>query len=173
MPVLNPFLPPAPPDLPAEHTRPHRVECGPRFHHACLELSQSFWLRGKPAPAILQLNKAAFVPSSPASYPALVWFLINRPNDRFLGNPVRHFQHLASRMSGEHAELRSWRAWACFHLAESSLPSDDFPPDQKQIEEEALFIPSLDEVAKNLPPCDASSLSEAQALAKNPPKQRP
>jgi hypothetical protein len=171
--VLNPHLPDAPPGLDPGHTRRHRRECGPLFHRACLELAQSFWQQGKPAQAILQLNKAAFVPTLPAPYPALVWFLIHRRPDLFLGNPVRHFQHLASRMSGEHAPLRAWRAWACFHLAHEILPPADFPRDEEQITHEDLLIPDLATIAKNLPPCDASRLSDARALVKNHRKQRP
>lgn len=171
--MRNPYLPKAPRDLSPAHTRRHREECGPAFHQACLELSQSFWLQGKPAPAILQLNKAAFVPSLPCPYPALVWFLQNRQSHLFIGNPVRHFQHLASRMSGENAPLRTWRAWACFHLSEAILPSANFPRDHEQIETESLVIPGLEEVEKNLPADDASRLSEAQALVKNPLTERP
>ncbi len=171
--MLNPHLPDAPPDLDPGHTRPHRRDCGPLFHRACLELAQSFWRQGKPAQAILQLNKAAFVPTLAAPYPALVWFLIHRRPDLFLGNPVRHFQHLASRMSGEHASLRTWRAWACFHLARAILPTTDFPRDEKQIAHEELVIPDLATVEKNLPACDASRLSDAQALVKNLDQQRP
>lgn len=171
--MLNPHLPDAPPGLDPGHTRRHRRECGPLFHRACLELAQSFWQQGKPAQAILQLNKAAFVPTLPAPYPALVWFLIHRRPDLFLGNPVRHFQHLASRMSGEHAPLRAWRAWACFHLAHEILPPADFPRDEEQIAHEDLLIPDLATIAKNLPPCDASRLSDARALVKKHRKQRP
>jgi hypothetical protein len=58
-----------------------------------------------------------------------------------MGNPVRHYQHLASRMSGPNKELRSWRAWACFHLAEKVLPADEYPRDDRQIEQENLLIP--------------------------------
>lgn len=171
--MLNPHLPAAPPDLDPSHTRQHRRECGPSFHQACLELAQSFWKQGKPAQAILQLNKAAFVPSIPAPFPALVWFLLNRNPGLFLGNPVRHFQHLASRISGPNAPLRAWRAWACFHLAEHILPPSDFPRDEEQIAREGLVIPDLATVEKNLPKWDASRLSDAQALVKKLSEQRP
>lgn len=170
--MLNPHLPAAPADLGPEHTRRHRGEQGARFHQACLELSQALWQQEKPAQAILQLNKAAMVPDLPAPYPALAWYLIHRNDDLFIGNPVRHFQHLASRMSGTHAELRSWRAWACFHLAEHILPSLDFPRDTEQIEVEALRIPSAVEVEKKLPSCDSSGLSAAKALVRTHPSKR-
>ena len=171
--MRNPHLPPAPPNLGPGHTRQYRQECSTAFHTACLELSQSLWLQEKPAQAILQLNKAAMVPGQPAPYAALVWYLANRSANLFIGNPVRHFQHLASRMSGEHREMRSWRAWACFHLAEVALPSSDYPRDLEQLEKEDLQIPSPGEVAKNLPSCDSSSLPVAKALARILPVTRP
>ena len=153
---MNPHLPPAPPDLTPNHTRQHRDECGPIFYRACLEFSQSLWLQEKPAQAILQLNKSFMAdisnPEIPLPYEAMIWFLENRRDDLFIGNPVRHFQHLATRMSGPRAGLRSWRAWACFHLAKQVLPEEEFPPDHEQIEAEALVLPGLAEVAENLPP---------------------
>lgn len=170
--MLNPYLPAAPGDLGPEHTRRHRRECGSKFHRACHELSQSLWQQKKPAQAILQLNKAAMVPDLPSPYPALAWYLTHRTDDLFIGNPVRHFQHLASRMSGNHSELRSWRAWACFHLAEEILPPTDYPRDLEQIESEGLKIPFSVEVEKKLPSCDSSSLSAAKALARTPSVKR-
>ena len=106
------------------------------------------------------------VPGLPAPYEALVWYLVNRTEENFIGNPVRHFQHLASRMSGQHSELRSWRAWACYHLALKLLPSHSFPCDLEQIEKEGLVIPAEEEVLKNIPSSDSSSLPAAQALAR-------
>jgi len=112
------------------------------------------------------------VPDLPAPYPALVWYLVNRVDALFIGNPVRHFQHLASRMSGEHAELRAWRAWACFHLAKELLPADSFPQDLEQVAKEELEIPTVLEIEKNLPSCDSSSLPVAKALARKHPVTR-
>ena len=171
--MLNPHLPEASPDLGPNHTRQHRARGGFTFHRACLELSQSLWLQEKPAQAILQLNKASMIPDQAAPYPALVWFLVHRRNHLFIGNPVRHFQHLASRISGDHAKLRGWRAWACFHLAEISLPCSDFPRDQQQIKQEQLKIPVFSDIEKKLPSCDSSTLSVAKALARTFASKRP
>jgi len=152
---MNPHLPIAPPDLDPTHTRQHRDECGPIFYRACLEFSQSLWLQEKPAQAILQLNKSFMAdvsnPEIPLPYAAMIWFLENRRDELFIGNPVRHFQHLATRMSGLRAGLRSWRAWACFHLARNTLPVDEFPIDYEQVSNEALVLPDLQEVLENLP----------------------
>ncbi len=158
----NPHLPSAFPDLNANHTRQHRTECGPRYYVACLEFSQSLWLQGKPAQAILQLNKAFMAevsdPPHPLPYQALIWFLKHREKDHFIGNPVRHFQHLATRISGPRAELRSWRAWACFHLAEKSLPPHEFPRDKEQLTKEQIAIPPIDYVLEKLPKGDCEQL---------------
>jgi len=157
--VPNPHLPDAPPDLTPEHTRIHRSECGLRFHQACLEFSQSLWLQGKPAQALLQLNKSSFAETkAPFPYEALKWFLENRDDSLFIGNPTRHFQHLATRMSGPRAEIRTLQAWACYHLSKSILPENQFPPDQHQVEEESLVIPPLSEIQHALPLPDKSAL---------------
>ena len=150
----NPHLPSAPATLGPPHTRQYRSECGPKFYLSCLKLSQSLWLQQKPAQAILQLNKAFLAdltkPPHSLPYSALVWYLQNRHPDLFLGNPVRHFQHLATRMSGPRSTLRTWRAWACFHLAKQILPDSQFPPDHDQISRENLILPDLTMIRKNL-----------------------
>lgn len=161
---MNPHLPTAPRDLDPTHTRRHRDECGPAFYLACLEYAQSLWLQEKPAQAILQLNKAFMAdisnPAIPLPYRALIWFLENRKSDLFIGNPVRHFQHLATRMSGPRAGLRSWRAWACLHLARLVLPESEFPLDQDQIITESLILPDLTEVLENLPPAESKLVNQ-------------
>lgn len=125
--MLNPHLPEASPDLGPYHTRQHRANGGCNFHRACLELSQSLWLQEKPAQAILQLNKASMIPEQAAPYPALVWFLAHRKNHLFIGNPVRHFQHLASRMSGDHSNFAAGEPglvfiWPKFHYRGLTSP---------------------------------------------------
>jgi len=76
------------------------------------------------------------------------------PEDQFLGNPVRHFQHLASRMnlSQPNPELRIWRAWSCLHLTEKIVPpsSNTYPRDDQQIEKENLIIPTIEETLVNI-----------------------
>ena len=129
------------------------------FYRTCLEYSQFLWTAGKPAQAILQLNRAwsADLPpdapvleSYPPPYMALRWILEHRHEAGFIGNPVRHFQHLATRISGPRKLVRSWRAWACFHLSEKLLSADDFPRDELQISSEELVIPSFQETEKQL-----------------------
>lgn len=135
-------------------TRRHGRERGSAFYQDALRYGQSLWMSGKPAQALLQLDKAwmADLPAGdpvladdPSPYQALVWIIERAAFDDcgYLGNPVRHFQHLASRMSGDRAEIRSWRAWLCFHLSEHMLPRAKFPRDGYQISREGLWIPGL------------------------------
>ncbi|MEO1857893.1 MAG: hypothetical protein ABGY95_11100 [Rubritalea sp.] len=147
-----PHLPHLTSPLPITHTRIHRNECGEAFYIACLELAQSLWINQRPAQAILQLDKAmmAIIPPNsdildkhPIPYRAMLWIIDSNQSDIFIGNPVRHFQHLASRMNLNQPQpkLRIARAWACFHLAESILNPSTYPRDQRQIEEVKLEIP--------------------------------
>ena len=136
-----------------------RVDRGADFYLAALAYAQSLWVGRKPAQAILQLNKAwsadlvgdeVALAQFPAPYRALCWMLGQDLGGAFLGNPVRHFQHLATRMSGARSEVRSWRAWACFHLGEAILDPDLFPRDLRQIEIEDLVIPPVPRVIEVL-----------------------
>lgn len=132
---------------------------GEAYYRAALAYAQSLWREAKPAQAILQLNKAftarlavdaAVLDEWPAPYRALGWMLRERPGGAFLGNPVRHFQHLATRVRGADRELRAWRAWGCFHLSRRLLPEDGFPPDVEQVEREGLVFPEWDQVLGEL-----------------------
>lgn len=146
-----PWLPKVEERLDFSVTRRHGSAKGEAFYRDALRYAQSQWLAGKPAQAILQLNKswaaerAHDVPADPrlSPYRALVWMLRmgGRGEYGFVGNPVRHFQHLASRMRGAESQVRIWRAWVCFHLAEKILEAGQFPRDGHQIAREGLWIP--------------------------------
>lgn len=147
-----PYLPPANQVTRPSDIREIRKNGGIDAYLAALTCAQSLWLQALPAQAILQLNHAmshdlAKLPNQdipwPMPYQALVWILTRRHEEGFIGNPVRHFQHLATRMSGPNQDLRVWRAWACFHLAESVLPNNEFPRDAQQITREDLKIPDV------------------------------
>jgi hypothetical protein len=133
-------------------TRRHGGAKGAEFYQDTLHYAQALWISGKPAQALLQLDKAwmadpaddwRVLETLPPPYEALRWILREaHGGDRgYLGNPVRHFQHLASRMSGPRAEIRSARAWLGFHLAEAVLPIAGFPRDGRQLVREGLWIP--------------------------------
>ena len=136
------------------------------YYLSALTCAQSLWLQGKPAQALLQLNHSLAVKLSkadtikyqwPPPFQAIAWILSRRHETGFMGNPVRHYQHLASRMSGPNKELRTWRAWACFHLAQEILPADLFPHDQSQIDKEQLIIPGWNVVIEQLEVIDPNS----------------
>jgi len=150
-----PFLPAAATTLKPTDIKHLRLQGGSPAYLAALTCAQSLWLQALPAQALLQLNHALAVeidPNDPAiqswplPYQAKIWIFKNRHPSEFIGNPVRHYQHLATRVSGPRRELRSWRAWACFHLAQQCLPEAEFSPDHHQIQQEQLTIPTWHEV---------------------------
>lgn len=132
----------------------HGTNRGGAFYLDALAFAQGYWLAGKPAQSILQLNKAfsadlrdddPVLEKWPWPYAALEWIMEHAADGTagFLGNPVRHFQHLATRMSGPLQEVRIARAWKCFHIARRVLAErGDFPLDGRQIAREGIFIPA-------------------------------
>jgi len=145
-----------------------------KFYEACHLYAQTLWQQGFPAKAILALNRALscvlpddepILQSLPLPYRALAWLLIHRPADQFIGNPTRHWQHLATRMVEPNKELRTWRAWACWYLAKVILPESEFPPDLKQIREEGVVEPTRATIAEHLPADDLARWEEALAFA--------
>ncbi|WP_018970027.1 hypothetical protein [Rubritalea marina] len=160
-PAPCPLLPEISSPVPVTHTRVHREECGPHFYFSCLELAQSQWLHEKPAQAILQLDKAmmavlpdnhSILDSHPIPYDAILWMIKHARDEHFLGDPVRHFQHLATRMNPKQAqpELRIARAWACLHLTEQEFPERGFSRDLLQIQREQIEIPTARETLKSI-----------------------
>lgn len=158
-----PFLPGVSGSHDFSITRRHGGDRGEAYYLDALCYAQSQWMAGKPAQAILQLNKSwmadltgdePVLREHPSPYRALVWILETAAGGEhgFMGNPARHFQHLASRMSGPRAEVRGWRAWLCLHLAEGVLNVEKFPRDRVQVCREGLWIPqparAFQEVAK-------------------------
>jgi GNAT superfamily N-acetyltransferase len=150
---------------------------GPVFYEMSLRYAQTLWQQGLPAQALLQINKALACPIHrrepvlerlPLPYHALCWILRERPQDQFLGNPVRHFQHLATRMVPPHRDLRTWRAWACWYLARRQLPPAEYPGDSAQIRKQGLVEPIYQTIANELerhsPANDLESWREAGAL---------
>ncbi|WP_395748012.1 GNAT family N-acetyltransferase [Prosthecobacter sp.] len=134
-------------------------ERGPMFYETALHYAQSLWREGFPAKSILILNRALSLPLSaeepilakwPLPYLALIWIMQHRVEGQFIGNPRRHWQHLATRMVEPNKELRTWRAWACWYLAQLILPEAEYPSDQKQIREEQIVEPTREEIAGHL-----------------------
>ena len=129
-------------------------ERGAAFYHASLCYAQSQWRKGVPAQAMLQINRSLACclkvseMSQPLGYKPMAWLIANRREGQFIGNPVRHFQHLATRMVEPRRNLRAWRAWACWWLACRIFP--DYPADEKQLAEEEVVEPSRTEIVAGL-----------------------
>lgn len=128
-------------------------ERGAAFYQLALECSQSLWMKGLPAQAILLLNRAfsadlrggeAVLATSPLPYRAMRWIMEERREGQFIGNPRRHFQHLATRMVEPRKMLRSWRAWACWWYASEVFP--ELPDDEEQFREEGLVLPEAGKI---------------------------
>ena len=152
-----PFLPVPERVLTAACLEPYGETRGSGFYLAALHYAQSLWLAGLPARALLLVNRAlgcefsgheAVLAEWPLPYRAAAWLLRHRRPGQFIGNPRRHWQHLATRMSGPRAELRTWRAWACWRLACLALP--ELPADEDQIAREGVREPAEEEIAAHL-----------------------
>lgn len=145
---------------------------GARFYETALNYAQALWLRGFPAKALLLITRGlscslpgVSLNAAAKPYHAKKWILINRPADRFIGNPRRHYQHLATRMVEPHRELRIWRAWACWYLARQVLSEAEFPPDLEQMREEFVIEPRHAEIAEHLARLSPSDDCEAWEAA--------
>src|SRR5262245_36824370 len=77
------------------------------FYLSALRYAQSLWREGFPARALLLVNRALGCEFSgdepvlrewPLPYRAVAWLLRNHLPEQFIGNPRRHWQHLATRM---------------------------------------------------------------------------
>jgi len=152
-----PYLPVAFPPVTYREVRALGSERGHRFYLLALQYAQELWRQGLPAQSLLLINRAlgADLPESgeiqaihPLPYAAAAWIMSHRREEQFIGNPRRHYQHLASRMVEPRKELRTWRAWACWHLACLIYP--DCPADEKQIAEEGLVEPTVLEIGAKL-----------------------
>lgn len=173
-----PFLPSAEEVLRAAAMRELGADRGPLFYEQALKCAQSLWQQGFPAQSLLLVNRAfgaelkggeAVLEAWPLPYAAAAWVMMHRRDAQFIGNPRRHFQHLATRMVEPRREQRAWRAWACWFLACRVFP--DYPADEKQLAEEGVREPSREEIRGKLGelgvPGEAEVWEEAVALIVN------
>lgn len=134
-------------------------ERGADFYLHALRCGQSRWLELLPAQALLMLNRAMgarlhaeenaeLLEIHPMPYRAVAWILHRGEEIGFLGNPRRHYQHLATRMTGGDLSLRTARAWACWELAKASNPA--WEADEVQIAKEGISEPTFSQVESNL-----------------------
>ena len=160
---LCPFLPEIDRVWLAAELRGYVRGCADAAHYrAALCCAQSRWQDHRPAQALLMLNRAfalALPPDTPVirefpwPYAALVWILKNsaslEKDAAYLGNPRRHFQHLATRMqNGPLQELRVARAWACWWL--TCHVRKEFPADTEQLEREGIREPDAQSIYAGL-----------------------
>lgn len=152
-----PYLPLPDRPLGPSATRSLGSDRGPAFYEAALNYGHSLWLRGLPARGILLLNRAMgcdldgselALQRWPIPYEAMVWILQSRNIEDFIGNPRRHWQHLATRMVEPRKQLRTARAWACWYLSRLVLP--DYPADDLQIEREGVIEPTPEDIAQRI-----------------------
>ncbi|BCU76226.1 hypothetical protein [Luteolibacter sp. LG18] len=157
MPVPCPHLPDIGVDShPASRLAAYRDgERGADFYRQALHCGQSRWLEKLPAQALLMLNRAmgaslchrrdaTVLADHPIPYQAVGWILRRDDGGGFLGNPRRHYQHLATRMSGWDIERRTARAWACWVLAKHVNPA--WEADHVQIAREGIVEPAFETV---------------------------
>ena len=93
-------------------------------------------------------NERAILSKASFPYQALAFIIREGGQFGFLGNPRRHFQHLATRMSGPGQGLRIARAWACWAVSLKALPN--LIADEIQLTEEGVTEPTLDEISVGL-----------------------
>lgn len=128
----------------------------PLFFTTALACAQSRWMSGLPAQALLMLNRAfsadladdetVLLREHPWPYAAVAWMVGHAPADAYLGNPRRHYQHLATRMNhGPLREIRILRAWACWAIVRKIRP--EFPADEEQLVDESVVEPTVDQLA--------------------------
>ncbi len=154
---LCPHLPEVTSPLRAAAMKTCGSDRGIEFFLLALKCAQSLWLQGLPAQALLLINRAfgADLSAGPVPegrntlpYAAVVWILQHHYKSQFIGNPRRHYQHLATRMVQPRRDLRVWRAWACWYIACQILP--DSPPDSDQIKKENIIEPSRHAISVHL-----------------------
>lgn len=152
-----PFLPSVDAPLRAAEMKRFGQGRGEEFYRQALAVAQSLFLQGLPAQSILLINRAfsadlrgeeEILEEFPLPYRAMAWVMANRREEHFVGNPRRHFQHLATRMVEPRKELRSWRAWGCWRYACLIFP--DYPADEKQLAEEGVVEPTENEIESAL-----------------------
>jgi len=152
-----PYLPEINSPLRAAEMKKLGADRGSVFYLRALECAQSLWLQALPAQSLLLLNRAlgsdlagdeTALADFPLPYEAVAWVMENRQRDQFIGNPRRHYQHLATRMVEPRKVLRCWRAWACWYLARAVFP--DYPADEVQLRDELVTEPSREAISLHL-----------------------
>ena len=173
---ICPFLPEPGAPLQAAEMKAFGKDRGVDFYRRALECAQSLWLQGLPAQSMLLMNRAFAAELSEEDtlgtgfalpYEAMHWVMSHRKEEQFIGNPRRHFQHLATRMVEPRKDLRSWRAWACWKYACQIFP--DYPADLDQLEKEGIPEATEEEIREQLDRLGLAGETETRRKSVIPP----
>jgi hypothetical protein len=149
-----------------------KSENGPELYRCCLEYAQQLWQEHLPARALLAVDRALYcdVPSEhpilrehPLPYAVIRWMIAQDMGETFTGNARVHYQHLADRVRGERAEIKSWRAWAGWALARVARP--ELPNDPKH----TVTEPTLAQIEAGLRQWGVTEEAETWLKALNNP----
>ncbi len=124
--------------------------------------AQSLWMQGLPGQALLMLNHAMATRGGVGRsvYQAVAWIISKHRLGEFMGNPRRHYQHLATRMNETPLKaLRVARAWNCWLLTGAICP--DLPNDEEQVAREGLVLPTEGMVLHRSSECLGAHETEA------------
>jgi hypothetical protein len=130
-----PHLPRGCASLTADYLSSFGLSRGSDFYVGALTYAQVIWLsrqKGSGGRTLLLLDRAfgadintgdEVLKQWPLPYRALGWILERVEANDLSGNPRRHYQHLALRVRGSRAAIRTWRAWACLKMVQKIMPN--------------------------------------------------
>lgn len=148
-----PFLPEMDPLMTWRNLNELRNGPVAELYVALLRYAQKLWQVDTTARSLLALDRAIFIRLSddcpvladwPTPYAALKWMLQRHDGSTFIGNPRRHYQHLATRVSGDDVNRKRWAAWACRYITRQTLP--DLVADTRQ----NIREPDFDDIGNGL-----------------------
>lgn len=146
---MNPFLPRPDRSLDYRDLRKYRTNQGASFFEIAMAYANLLWKQELPARALLAMDRALYADLKVTDeilskwdipYSALIWFLKNPQEGKFVGNPRVHYQHLADRVKGDREDIKRWRTWACWYLTCKADPM--LTPDSSH----AFTEPSLEDI---------------------------
>lgn len=123
------------------------------FYYTALKYGHYLWQQNHSGRALLAITRALYADLNPEAevlaewplpYAAIHWIAQQHDTHDFPGNPRISFQHQATRIRGERAELRQARAWAAWKLI--CLAKPELPGDEAQSIEE----PNTDAIVEGL-----------------------
>lgn len=132
------------------------------FYFKALQYANYLWQHGHSGRAILALTRGLYTGLAadadilkkwPRPYAGLKWIVVTHDNDDFPGNPRISFQHQATRLQGQHRDLRRARAWAAWALVCAARPN--LLADTKQKNSEPSLTQIEDDLVRQAGPEEA------------------